>query len=137
MLLEPRCLRISHLKMNKKRKLEKIAIDLFQKELFHQEKIKTDNYSGVVIAGYGKNDLFPKMVNLRIDNLVMSRLKYYEISKMAVSLREPSLIYGFAQDDIFQNIVFGRHPLYRHCLIEHCYNRLAKMDFRIMRHTKK
>ncbi len=108
-------------------KLEKIIIDHFRKDLSNERKLDFKNYSGLVIAGYGKEDLFPKLINIRIENLIMSRLKYNKIFDMQVSLQDPAKISGFAQDDIFQNIVFGRHPEFINCLIDVLQNQYAAM----------
>lgn len=53
-----------------KRKLEEFAIFLFNKNRFR------NNSSGIVIAGFGEQEIFPTLVNFSIEGRIKNYLKY-------------------------------------------------------------
>lgn len=79
--------------------------------------IESDNFSrsqtGVVIGGYGKEELFPRLIQLNVDGLYNGKLKYNEEHNKSTSIVEgnssASLI-PFAQQEMVHTIMTGIDP---------------------------
>ena len=76
------------------------------------------DYSGIVIAGFGSEDLYPKFVDYRIAYRINSQFRYSCNNIVKIDFNTVAHIEGFAQDDIFNSILYGRHPHFISCLIE-------------------
>lgn len=50
-------------------------------KLVIKKKVPSDRVSGIVIAWFGSNELFPKLISYEIDGFVCNRLKYSETNK--------------------------------------------------------
>lgn len=86
-------------------KLLKIAGYLFTKDIFK------DNYSGIVIAGFGDEDIFPSLFEFDVEGSFENKLKYKLIKKTEIkSNKNTASIIPFAQDDVIKNFMDGIHP---------------------------
>lgn len=86
-------------------KLRKIAGYLLTKNIF------PNDYSGVVIAGFGDGDLYPSLVEFKIDCVFNGRIKYTMEKKEHIkSDGLTAYIVPFAQDDVIKNFMNGIHP---------------------------
>jgi hypothetical protein len=84
------------------------------KELIARDLISTDMSSaltGLVVAGYGKDGLFPALVQYEIDGFVLGRLRYSERERVDIANdAEPVKIITFAQTDISSRFLDGIDP---------------------------
>lgn len=73
-----------------------------------KNKFKTeDDYTGVVIAGYGSNEIYPTICNLRIGLVIADEIKY-EIKRIReINDENTSIIYPFAQRDVIDTLIQG------------------------------
>lgn len=70
------------------------------------------SFSGVVLAGYGANEPFPKMAELKIDGFIFNKLKYLIDSSVTISddPDDGSMSYSlntFAQSDVTMSFING------------------------------
>ncbi|HAY6743118.1 TPA: hypothetical protein ACHAEG_001443, partial [Enterococcus faecium] len=78
--------------------------------------IRDDVYSsptGIVIAGYGRMDIFPKLYSYNMFGFVMNILKYSEYESAQIGNDNGSLrstILPFAQSDVVNTVVQGVDP---------------------------
>ncbi|EKY8185623.1 TPA: hypothetical protein IXT79_001041 [Enterococcus faecium] len=78
--------------------------------------IRDDVYSsptGIVIAGYGKKDIFPKLYSYNMFGFVINNLKYSEYKSAQIGNDNGSLrstILPFAQSDVVNTVVQGVDP---------------------------
>lgn len=73
-------------------------------------------FTGLVFAGYGKNDLYPVCVSFMVFNYFCETLVFQAHTHMRIGFGETesiSAVLPFAQDDVVENILSGRHPEYR------------------------
>lgn len=87
-------------------KLNKISAYLFCKDCFRNSK------SGIVIAGFGSNELFPSIISFDIECLIDKKLKYI-INKEAtqrISENNQGLIIPFAQSEMVCTFMEGIDP---------------------------
>jgi len=69
-----------------------------------------EDYSGIVIAGYGNNEIFPVICNIKIGELVSGKLRY-EISEPSyVTHDSTAIVKPFAQRDMVDTFFQGINP---------------------------
>jgi len=67
--------------------------------------------SGLIVAGYGKDDNYPSVTSIDIHGYVMGHLKYSKIDEKA-KIEKPELGYAvsFAQRDVIERLLSGADP---------------------------
>jgi hypothetical protein len=69
---------------------------------------ESDISTGIVIAGFGEAEIFPSLINLKIDGAVCGRLKYWAVKEAKIdAVRNTSAIYPFAQHEMVERFVEG------------------------------
>jgi cyanate lyase len=68
------------------------------------------NFSGVVIAGFGEAEQFPRCYNLIVKQIVENKLIWFKDEELEISLTNNSSIIPFAQTDIAQTFIRGIDP---------------------------
>jgi len=85
------------------------------------------NPSGIVIAGFGENDVFPSYVSFTVDAVLNNRLKYKEESFVSVNHVNPkAYIMTFAQDKTVMTFLSGIDPAYEREIHGYMRNILTK-----------
>ncbi|MBN2412392.1 hypothetical protein JXQ31_11945 [candidate division KSB1 bacterium] len=92
------------------KKLNEIAVNLFIK---FPSGIFCSGISGVVIAGFGKNEIYPSLISFEIEGIVNNYLKYRETNKINISSKNTSSIIPFAQSEVVATFVEGVDPNYQ------------------------
>ena len=77
------------------------------------------NSSGVVIAGFGEDDLYPSLVSYDAEYVANDRLKYNHDRSANVSPRQSAALIPFAQSEMVVNFMAGITPAYRNILEEY------------------
>jgi hypothetical protein len=95
-------------------KLTEICSCIFTKKL-----PPTGLTSGIVIAGFGEDELFPSLTHFLIEGVANDRLKYYQDGETNVTTDMTAAIVPFAQLDMIHTFVEGIHPGYRVYLEEY------------------
>ena len=81
--------------------------------LLFAKRDNSPSYSGVVFAGYGSSDLLPQCKSFIIHSHICDRLRYRPDQSMGISFPDASgIIVPFAQTEIVENFMMGRHPTY-------------------------
>lgn len=86
-----------------KDKLYHICAWIFCKDRFSEYK------SGVVIAGYGSNEVYPVMIDYFVESLVENKLKYKN-NLMKIDLENTAYIKPFAQQEMVHTFIEGIDP---------------------------
>jgi len=92
-----------------KNQLKKIAGDIFAK---FPRKPHKNSISGVVIAGFGKDDIFPSYIAYEIDGIVNHNLKYKIFSQNAINFNTQAALEPFAQSEMVFTFMEGINPNY-------------------------
>lgn len=93
---------------------EAISFDLF--ELIYFTLIRDNLFlsaTGIVIAGYGEDEILPSLISFRIYSFIMNEFKYssYVNARIGQGHSElKSTIIPFAQDDVVNTVVQGIDP---------------------------
>lgn len=92
-------------------KLKEISSSLFSK---YPEEMQTNDYSGIIIAGFGDKEYFPSIESYRFDSVVMGKIKYKEILSKKINFTGLSgFISPFAQREMVDTFMSGVDPSYR------------------------
>ena len=88
------------------RQLTEIALSLFVK---YPEHVSDPNAPGVVIAGFGTEDVFPVLLSFSIEGKVCGFLKYKENEETSteIDFENEATIIPFAQDDMVATFMEG------------------------------
>ena len=90
--------------------LTKLADQFISCAIFY--KYPSPTSSGIVIAGFGENELFPTVVSLECDGYVGSELKLYVESVVDISRNMPGAMRAFAQGEMVQRFMTGLDPAF-------------------------
>ncbi|WP_041580216.1 hypothetical protein [Bacillus sp. 1NLA3E] len=104
--------------------IEKIIIETFENMIFSEHLITNLKYivannlikqfsrstSGIVIAGFGEQELYPSLFAYNIDGRINNKLKYQLTTQRVVGTDFTAAIVPFAQDDMVHTFVRGINP---------------------------
>jgi hypothetical protein len=89
--------------------------------LFYKKKLSAF-HTGLVIAGFGENELYPGCIEYVLENYFCGHLKYRMAQEAVVSPKNIGWIIPFAQKDIVYNFLNGIHPDFEEKLDEELNN---------------
>lgn len=92
--------------------------------------------TGIVFAGYGRDELHPKLVEISIDGGFLGKVRHYEIQQHDVA-KDGATISSFAQDDIvnsFLDGIDGKFSLFHTAFFTHSVQLIA--DEILREHTQ-
>jgi len=90
-------------------KLNFIAYSLFCK---HPEGVRKPAVSGVVITGFGDDEIFPSLIAYELDGIVENTLIFKKTKETKIDYENNASIVPFAQDDMVHTFMRGIHPEY-------------------------
>lgn len=95
------------------RKLTEIAAKLFT-TFAMQSSLQT----GVVVAGFGKDDIFPSIYSYLLEGTVAGKLKYVRVRDTQISRSVTSSVLPFAQQEMVYSFMEGVNPDYQQIIDE-------------------
>jgi hypothetical protein len=104
-------------------KLIEIGANLFVK---YPEDIVISDYTGVVIAGFGKKNIFPSLQCFLIDGVVNDILKYKELGYSEITFQNNAQISPFAQREMVHTFMEGVEDRYQQAIEEDLSQLLEK-----------
>jgi len=104
-----------------KSKLKNIAVNLFLK---FPDEINSNSLSGIVIAGFGDNEIFPSLLSYNFERIVENNIKYTIKNKSKIDHSNGASIVPFAQDDMVHTFMRGINPNYAKNLMDYISNLL-------------
>jgi hypothetical protein len=72
--------------------------------------------TGVVFAGYGSKDVFPALREIIVDDVVLSRLMYWDRIQVDISREQAASVVPFAQNEMVARFMAGVDPNYQQLL---------------------
>jgi hypothetical protein len=84
-------------------------------ELTLQKCVMSDGLTGIVIAGFGKNEIFPTLISYEIDGMISGRLKYIRTNFVDVDRKKDdgsgvvrkATVIPFAQKEMVERFLYG------------------------------
>lgn len=74
---------------------------------------RSRNTSGLVVAGFGENDIFPKVASFEIEGYWLDRLKLFDTGVRATGPDNPAIVKPFAQQEMVSLFMEGVDPGYK------------------------
>ncbi|SER64940.1 hypothetical protein SAMN04487944_107137 [Gracilibacillus ureilyticus] len=117
-----------------KEKLMKLAYEAVKSNYFSLGS------SGFVIAGYGEKDLFPHLLNYRLEGFVLSQLKYTKELEKQISYTNQQLdgtaaVVPFAQKEMIDSFMGGIEPLMQDAIFNIVEKVLTDYPAQIQKHV--
>lgn len=126
-------------------------IEIAKKEIFEQIKINEDSWnkldsiarflftrfptdfihsltSGVVITGFGNNEMFPSVKSFLVDGTLNDHLMYEIDNDLKIDLGRKSLILPFAQSEMVHSFMQGVIPEYQYLIDKSLYLLMEKFQ---------
>lgn len=72
-----------------------------------------NDYTGIVLAGYGKEEMFPSIYNFQVDGIIDQKVKisgFKETTSNPLSNGGLASIVPFAQSDVMKTVIYGIAP---------------------------
>jgi hypothetical protein len=107
-----------------KKIISELAIEIFKDMHFNEDPIEKLEIiatyyfyytkSGVIIAGFGDDELYPSVISYNIGGLINNKLKYIEKSNQtkSITIDKPARIIPFAQHEMVDAFLEGVVPKY-------------------------
>ncbi len=86
--------------------------------LFTKDKFRM-NSSGVVFAGFGTRETFPSLYSVRIEGLLLNRLKCARHKEAKIHFDNEAAILPFAQSEMVSTFIEGVDPFYQRTIDEY------------------
>jgi hypothetical protein len=95
-----------------RRQLRRICVALFVNDM----SAYVTNSSGIVIAGFGEEELYPSLVSYEIECVVNDRVKYTRDRSAEITRQQSAALVPFAQHEMVVSFMAGISPAYRKIL---------------------
>ncbi len=99
--------------------LTRIALHLFVK---FPGRMTKPGASGLVIAGFGQDDLFPSLYSFYVHGVMNNRLRYKDDEKVEIGAKVTAAVHPFAQSEMVQAFLWGVDPDYQRAIEEDLTN---------------
>ena len=104
---------------------------LVQLALTRQERLP--GWSGLVICGFGKNDLFPQLLEFYSDIVVCGKARLWQNRSAAITHKKRSFVLPFADTEIVRTITEGVNPRFNQKLLTEAVTMIATLPEEILR----
>ena len=104
--------------------LENLALKvctIFNKDFFR------NGYVGIAFAGYGNQDIFPKMHHIHLSGIISNRVRYIVREQVAITENAAATISPFAQTDVMQTFLFGINDSFIQALANEIPNQIRNI----------
>jgi hypothetical protein len=81
--------------------------------IFHELICKfssDEDYSGIVIAGYGLDEIYPTICDVKIAEIISNKLRYESTQEKEISNKRSGMVCPFAQRDMIDTFFHGINP---------------------------
>jgi hypothetical protein len=100
--------------------------------LIHTKQVFSMGVSGLVIAGYGEDEIYPVIVTYDVEGVILGKLKYRKNMDKCHSITSANQcrIIAFAQEDMVLTFMNGINPqvlLFLQSYLEHIFARLPEL----------
>jgi hypothetical protein len=117
-----------------KEKLCELAFETVRKDFF------SAGSSGVVICGYGEKEIFPHMLNYRLEGFVFGQLKYKKLKERKISYTSDKKdgtanITAFAQTEMVDSFMRGMEPNMADAVFEIIHKVFMNYHEQLEKHT--
>jgi hypothetical protein len=76
----------------------------------------SDSSTGIVIAGFGEDEIFPAAIEYRLETVMFGKLKYALVQYVQANREQNAVIMPFAQQEMVKTFIEGIDPSYNEVL---------------------
>jgi hypothetical protein len=109
-----------------RRKLLDFAVLLLTKQK------RLDNYSGIVIAGYGETEMMPSLREYIVDIVVCGRVRFWLHDSKTVSAMNASEVIPLADDEVIRTLIEGISPTFEDTILGNAINLIVSLPEKIL-----
>lgn len=85
--------------------------------------------TGIVVAGFGKDERFPSLISFEIDGVIGGRLKYVESSKCEIGKgNERAYVRPFAQKEMVERFLYGLDDEIQNIVLQFCKDTIGEIS---------
>ncbi|MER8393728.1 hypothetical protein NKH10_17680 [Mesorhizobium sp. M1340] len=89
--------------------------------------------TGVVVAGFGKKDIFPSLASFEIDGMAFGRLKYIETNTVDIDRDgDRARVIPFAQKEMVERFLYGLDEGIERYIMQFCINTVPDISSHIL-----
>lgn len=88
--------------------------------------------SGVVIAGFGRDDVFPCLEHIETDGIAGDVLKHFQVGRSEITHEDVAVVAPFAQQEMVHEFMRGLSPVYQLAFNEVLEDLLQKYPERVL-----
>jgi len=92
------------LSVSEEGKILSLIFKFITKHVFHED------WSGLVFVGFGRKEIFPSIVELKLGSIILDKIRYEVMQKESISVQSDALISPFAQRDMADTFIQGLDP---------------------------
>ncbi|KAA5602342.1 hypothetical protein [Blastochloris sulfoviridis] len=110
---------------------------LFQvSELLLSKSVMSDSATGIVIAGFGTDEIFPTLVSFEVDGIIGSKLKYIKTNHVDIDIIDGSTsratVIPFAQKEMVERFLYGLDEKIQTDIADFCESTISSIAEKIL-----
>jgi hypothetical protein len=119
------CFKSSYLNGQRRKILDFVGLLLTKQQ-------RLDNYSGIVIAGYGENEMTPSLREYVTDIVVCGRVRYWLKENKTISAMNASEVVPLADDEVIRTLIEGISPTFEDTILGSAINLIVSLPEKIL-----
>jgi hypothetical protein len=109
-----------------KRKIDRLV------QLSFVKKERLSGWSGIVLAGFGKLDVFPALIEFYSDIVVCGRARLWQVRDMRIGRDKRSFVVPFADTEIIKTITEGINPRFQQKFIHEAVQMISSLPDEVL-----
>lgn len=104
-------------------------------ELLLKKSVMSDGVTGIVIAGFGQDDMFPTLVSYEIDGIIGDKLKYVQTNHVDIDITDNSsraTVIPFAQKEMVERFLYGLDEKIQTDISAFCDNTVSAIATKVL-----
>lgn len=93
---------------------------------------RLDNYSGIVIAGYGDADVLPALREYVVDIIVCGKVRYWLHETKDINAANGSEVVPLADDEVIRTLIEGISPSFESTILSSAINLIVSLPQKIL-----
>lgn len=93
---------------------------------------RLDNYSGIVIAGYGESETLPSLREYVVDIVICGRVRYWLNDVKTVDADNASEVVPLADDEVIRTLIEGISPSFENTILTSAINLIVSLPQKIL-----
>lgn len=105
-------------------------------ELLLLKSVVSDSATGVVIAGFGRDEIFPTLVSYEIDGMIGEKLKYLKTNHVDIDIKDEAssraTVIPFAQKEMVERFLYGLDEKIQNDISDFCESAISSISQKIL-----